>query len=121
MKINRKELKVENYVAPDGKLLIRPFPHMKRTVEVTDFELKQTEDGEDPTKEDKEPEYVPVTKKERAPYEVQLAEVIATSPTSKFKVGDVIIYSIKFVKEFDLFKETFLMSEYDSYGLYKMG
>jgi len=120
MKINRKELKVENYVAPDGKLLIKPYPHMKRTVEVTDFELRPTEDGEDPTKGDSEPEYIPVTKKERAPYEVQLAEVVAVGSNSKFKVGDTVIYSIKFVKEFDLFKETFLMSEYDSYGIYKL-
>lgn len=119
MKINRKELSIENYNAPDGKLLIRPHAHMTRTVEVTDFVPKPTEDGEDPTKSDKEPEYVPVKSKSKAPFEIQIAEVVAVSPNSKFKVGDNVIYSIRFVKEFDLFKETFLMSEYDSYGTYK--
>ena len=120
MKVNRRGLSVGNYVAPDGKLLIEPFSHMKRTVEVTDFELKPTEEGEDPTKADEtaEPEYIPVQRKERAPYEIQLAKVVAVSGKSDMKVGDTIIYSVKFVKEFDLFKDIFLMSEYDSYGRY---
>jgi hypothetical protein len=51
---------------------------------------------------------------------MQLAEIVAVSEGSKFKVGDVIVYSIKFVKEFDLFKNTFILSEYDDHGLYKV-
>lgn len=119
MKVKRNELDVSNYSAPNGKILIKPFSHMKRTVEVTDFELKPTEDGEDPTKSEGEPEYVPVTKKERAPFECQLAEVIS-SGSPNYKVGDVVVYSIKFVKAFDLFKETFLASDYDLYGKYNL-
>lgn len=120
MKIKRSELSVENYTATDGKLLIRPLPHMKRTVETTEFELKETEEDEDPTKEEAEPEYVPVKVKSKAPYEMQLAEVIASAPNNKYKVGDVIVYSVKFVKEFDLFKEVFLVSEYDLFGIYSL-
>ena len=117
MKIKRSELTVENYEGPEGKLLIKPFPHMKRTVETTEFELKQ-EEGDDPTKSDKEPEYVPVKRKERAPFECQLAEVIS-GESGKYKKGDIVVYSIKFVKEFDLFKQVFLVSAYDLYGHYK--
>jgi len=119
MKVKRSELSVDNYTAPEGKLLIKPFSHMKRTVEVTDFEIKETEDGEDPTKDTSEPEYVPVKKKERAPFEYQLAEVVA-GEAGKYKVGDVVIYSVKFVKEFDLFKQIFLVSAYDLFGKYEV-
>lgn len=118
MRIKRSELTVDKYTAPEGKLLIKPFPHMKRTVTTTEFKLKEREEGEDPTKED-EPEYEPYEVKSRAPFEVQLAEVVAVGNNSKYNVGDIIIYSIKFVKEFDLFKDTFLVSDYDLYGKYE--
>ena len=118
MTIKRSEIKIENYDCQAGKLVVKPLKQMTRTVTTTDFELKEVPEGVDPTSEDYEPEYVPVKKKEKAPYEMQLAEVISTG-SDQFPVGSIIVYSIKFVKEFDLFKEAFLMSQHDVMGTYK--
>lgn len=57
--------------------------------------------------------------KEKAPYEVQLATVIA-SADEDYPIGTTVVYSIKFVKEFDLFKQAFLVSNYDLYGTYQV-
>jgi len=37
-----------------------------------------------------------------------------------YKIGDTVVYSVKFVKEFDLFKGLLLVSNYDLYGTYKL-
>ena len=116
MTIKRSELKVENYTCQAGKLLIKPLKHMVRTVTTTDFEMKEAPEGVDPTSSDYEPEYVPVKKKEKAPYEMQLGEVVS-SASEQYLIGSTIVYSIKFAKEFDLFKDTLLLSQHDVMGI----
>jgi hypothetical protein len=69
----------------------------------------------DPLKDEMEVRQV----KSKAPYEMQLAEVLS-SGDQRYPVGTVIVYSVKFVKEFDLFKKTFLLSNHDVHGVYKM-
>lgn len=118
-KIKRSDLSIENYQVLDGKLLISPFKQMKFTTEVNDFEPELGKDGKEQLDEQGMPLMKRVKKKTQATYEYQLAEVISASPNSKYKSGDTVVYSIKFVKEFDLFKNTFLINEYDVFGLYK--
>lgn len=114
IKLNEIEFKVENYTAPAGKLLIKPFVHRTREVETVELDHEKNKD-KDPLKDEME------TKKvvSEAPYEIQLAEVIA-SGDDKYTPGDIVVYSVKFVKEFDLFEETFLISNYDVHGRYKL-
>ena len=116
--MKRSELNIENFVCPDGKLIIKPFKHMQRTVETTDFEQVPAPEGVDPTDPNYEPEYVPVKKKSKAPYEMQLGEVVASGAT-QYPIGTTVVYSVKFVKEFDLFKDSLLMSQHDVHGVIK--
>ena len=104
--------KVEQYKAPNGKLLIKPFKHRTRIVETIELDEEKNKD-KDPLKDEMETKKV----KSRAPYEIQLAEVVS-SGDANFPVGTIVVYSVKFVKEFDLFKNTFLLSNYDVQGVY---
>jgi len=120
MQVKRSDLTVDKYGAPDGKLLIEPFKYMTRTVTTTEFVPIESKEGEDPTKTDEAPMMEPKQVKTKAPYEVQLAKVVSAGTGAAYAVGDVVTYSIKFVKEFDLFKDTFLVSGYDLYGKYAL-
>ena len=114
--MKRNEIKIEGFQCPAGKLVVEPFKHMVRTTTITDFEPEPVPEGIDPTKDEYEPQYVPVKKKTKAPYEMQLATVIS-SGSDQFPKGTIVVYSIKFVKEFDLFKDALLMSQHDVMGV----
>ena len=103
---------IEKYQPEAGKLLIKPFKHRTRTVTTIELDEEKNKD-KDPLKD--EMETMKVTSK--APYEMQLGTIIASGDPLK-PVGSVIVYSVKFVKEFDLFKGIFLMSNYDVMGTY---
>jgi len=120
MRIKRNELTIDNYTPIGGKLLIKPFKEMKRTVETIEWKEVEQEEDNDPTKDDL-PVREPVKVKSKAPYEVQLAEVVAVGKgVTDYKVGDTVVYSVKFVKDFDLFKDTYLVNLHDLYGIYNM-
>ena len=104
---------IVNFTPEAGKILIKPFKHRTRTVETIELDEEANKD--------KEPHEEKVVKKvkSKAPYEMQLAEVIA-SGDPKYPLGTVVVYSVKFVKEFDLFKQVFLMSNHDIMGTYKI-
>jgi hypothetical protein len=114
IKLNELEYNVENYNPPAGKLLIRPYVERTREVETIELDDEKNE-GKDPLKDEMETKKV----KSEAPYDIQLAEVVASGDSS-YEVGETIVYSIKFIKEFDLFEGTYLMSNYDVYGKYKL-
>ena len=103
---------IEKYRSPNGKLLIKPLRMRTRTVETIELDEEANKDL-DPIKDEMKTKKV----KSKAPYEIQLAEVMSSGDAT-YPVGTVIAYSIKFVKEFDLFKNTFLMSNYDVQGVY---
>ena len=105
---------IENYTPEAGKLLIKPFKHRTRTVTTREMDDEKNE-GKDPIKDEMETKMV----KSKAPFEMQLGEVVASGDEAK-AVGTVIVYSVKFVKEFDLFKGIFLMSNYDVMGTYRL-
>ena len=116
---------IENYTPEAGKLLIKPLRVRTRTVETQEaYEDEEAKKKENETRDPlKQPEDLPIMKnrtvKSKAPYEMQLAEVIASGDPNK-PIGSTIVYSIKFVREFDLFKNTFLISNYDSQGEYNI-
>ena len=118
--IKRREIDINKYVPIAGKLLIRPYKLMTRMVETTEWvddeELDQ-EANSDPMKGDL-PAKKPIKVKTKAPWEVQLAEVVAIGENTDYKVGDTVVFSLKYVKDFDLFKDVLLMSAYDLYGKY---
>ena len=103
---------VEQYQPPKGKLLIKPLKMRSRMVENIVLDEEANKDL-DPLKDEVKTKKI----KEKAPFEVQLATVIASSDED-YPIGSVVVYSIKFVKEFDLFKAAFLVSNYDLYGKY---
>ena len=105
---------ISKYQAPAGKLLIKPLKQRVRMVETRELDHEKNKD-KDPIKEEMETKLV----KSKAPYEIQLAEVV-NSGAPEYPIGSIIVYSIKFAKEFDLFKNTFLLSNYDAMGSYKM-
>lgn len=106
--------KVEQLTPITNKLLIKPFRHRTRTVETIELDHEKNKD-KDPLKDEMETRKV----KSKAPFEIQLAEVVATGDP-KFPVGTVIAYSVKFVKEFDLFKNILLVNSFDVMGTYEM-
>lgn len=105
---------IEQYKVPDGKLLIKPFKYRSRTVTNIVLDDEKNKD-KDPLKDEMETK----VEKVKAPYEIQLAEVLS-SGDNRYPMGSVIVYSIKFVREFDLFKNTFLISNHDVHGVYTM-
>ena len=105
---------ISKYRPIEGKLLVSPLKQRARMVETIELDDEKNKD-KDPLKEEMEVKKV----KSRAPFEMQLAEVVA-SGDAKYPVGTIIVYSIKFVKEFDMFKNAFLMSNHDIMGVYDM-
>jgi len=105
---------VEQYQPINGKLLIKPLKQRARMVENIVLDDEANKDL-DPLKDEMQTKRV----KEKAPYEMQLATVLASGDT-QYPVGSVVVFSIKFVKEFDLFKQALLISNYDIQGSYKM-
>ena len=105
---------IEKYRPIEGKLLIKPLKHRTRTVETIELD-DEANKNLNPAKD----EMVTKKVKSKAPYEMQLAEVVASGDT-RYEVGTFIVYSIKFVKEFDLFKGVFLMSNHDVQGVYDL-
>lgn len=107
---------IENYRPLPGKLVIKPLKMRTRLVKNIVLDDEKNE-GKDPLKDEVETKVVT----ERAPWEIQLATIVAVPEDSElYKVGDTVVYSVKFVKEFDLFKGTFIVSNYDLYGTYKI-
>lgn len=104
---------IKDFTPLAGKMLIKPFKHRTRTV--------TTRELDEEANKDKEPhdEMETMLVKSKAPFEMQLGEVVA-SGDSDYPIGTVIVYSVKFVKEFDLFKQLFLMSNYDVMGTYNL-
>lgn len=105
---------IEQFTPISGKLLIKPFRNRTRTVETIELDHEKNKD-KDPLKDEMET----IKVKSKAPYEMQLAEVVA-SGDPKYPNGTVVIYSVKFVKEFDLFKNTLLVNSFDIMGLYSI-
>jgi len=105
---------IEQFSPINGKLLIKPFRQRTRTVETIELDHEKNKD-KDPMKDEMETKKV----KSKAPYEMQLGEVIATGHP-EYPKGSVIVYSVKFVKEFDLFKNTLLLNSHDVMGKYTM-
>lgn len=105
---------ISKYQPIDGKLLVKPLRMRTRTVETIELD-EEANKNLDPLKDEMKTKKV----KSKAPYEYQLATVIATG-TDKYPVGTTVVYSVKFVKEFDLFKEHFLMSNLDVMGTYDL-
>ena len=105
---------ISKYRPIEGKLLVKPLRERTRTVETIELDDEKNE-GKDPIKDEMETRKV----KSKAPYEIQLAEVIA-SGDERYPVGTIIVYSIKFVIDFDLFKKTFLISNFDIKGTYDL-
>ena len=105
---------VEQYQPINGKLLIKPLRQRARMVEQIVLDEEANKDL-DPLKDEMQTKKV----KEKAPYEMQLAEVLASGDPA-YPVVSTVVFSIKFVKEFDLFKGSLLISNYDIQGSYKM-
>ena len=103
---------ISKYQAPAGKLLIKPLKQRARMVETRELDHEKNAD-KDPIKEEMETILV----KSKAPYEMQIAEVMASGDT-QYPAGTTIVYSIKFAQEFDLFKNTFMIANYDIKGRY---
>lgn len=106
--------KIEDYTPMSGKLLIKPFRQRTRTVETIELDEEKNK-NKDPLKDEMETKKV----KSKAPYEMQLAEVVVSGDPT-YPVGTTVVYSVKFVKEFDLFKNVFLVSNYDIMGTYNI-
>ena len=108
---------ISKYHPIAGKLLIKPLRMRTRTVETIELDEEKNKD-KDPIKDEMETKKV----KSKAPFEIQLAEVVAVPKenTTGYNIGDTIVYSVKFVKEFDLFKGVFLISTYDLQGDYSI-
>ena len=111
------KFEVNKYNAPSGKLLIKPLRERKRTVTnwIPDDEKNK---DKDPVKDEMELKKVTT----KAPYEIQLAEVVAVPSTNDtgFNIGDTIVYSIKQAQEFDLFKGTLMVALFDLKGTYEV-
>lgn len=107
---------ISKYHPIGGKLLIKPLRMRTRTVETVELDVEKNE-GKEPH-EEMETKRV----KSKAPFEIQLAEIVAVPKDNRtgYNVGDTIVYSVKFVKDFDLFKGTFLMSLHDIHGDYEI-
>jgi hypothetical protein len=103
---------ISKYTPPVGKLLIKPLKMRERQVETIELDHEANKDL-DPMKDEMTTKRV----KSKAPFEYQLGEIVASGDTI-YPVGGTIVYSVKFVKEFDLFKDTFLVSNYDIFGRY---
>ena len=103
---------ISKYQAPAGKLLIKPLKQRARTVETIELDDEKNKD-KDPIKDEMETKKV----KSKAPFEIQLAEVVA-SGAPEYPIGTKIVYSIRFAQEFDLFKNTFMLANYDVKGSY---
>lgn len=108
---------IDKYHPIEGKLLIKPLRMRKRTVETVELDDEKNKD-KDPLKDEMEIKKV----KSKAPYEMQLGEIVSVPRNNNtgYNIGDIIVYSVKFVKEFDLFKEAFLLSTYDIQGEYEL-
>ncbi len=106
---------VEQYTPIAGKLLIKPLRPRTRMVENVELDAEKNKDLV-PIKDEMQTKIVKV----KAPFEIQLAEVLASGKGCDAQIGDTILYSVKFVKEFDLFKNTLLVSEYDLQGSYEI-
>jgi len=86
---------IENYSPLPGKLLIKPLRMRTRTVENIVMDDEKNGD-KDPLKDEMETKVI----KEKAPWEVQLATVVAVNDADNtlYKIGDTVVYSVKFVK-----------------------
>jgi len=104
---------ISNYQPKAGKLMVKPLRMRTRTVETIELDQEANEDL-DPLKDEMQTKKV----KSKAPYEYQLAEVVKSGDEATYPVGSTVVYSVKFVKEFDLFKNMFLMSNLDVMGTY---
>lgn len=111
--IKRSTLNVENVKPGAGKMILLPFKPMTRKVKnIVPDEEKNAD--KDPMKDIMEVKEVTLD----APYEVQLAEVLAIDDGYPYKVGDVVMYTTRFARDFDLFDGTLIASVHDILGKY---
>lgn len=108
---------ISKYHPIAGKVLIEPMRMRTRTVETIELDEEANKDL-DPMKDEMKTKKV----KSKAPFEYQLATVVAVPKENNtgYNIGDTIVYSVKFVKEFDLFKKAFLISLHDIFGEYEL-
>ena len=108
---------ISKYHPIGGKLLVEPMRMRTRNVETIELDEEKNKE-KDPLKDEMEVKKVQT----KAPFEIQLATVIAVPKDNRtgYEVGNTIVYSVKFVKEFDLFKKTFLISLHDIHGEYEL-
>ena len=100
---------------PLKDVLVKPLPPIKLTKEVTEAVGTGEKDVDGYEKFDTKTETKEVESEWREGIVLALpnGEQMKEACEKDFKVGDTIVYNKKFVKEFDLFKDSILVKPYD--------
>lgn len=102
---------------PLKDILIKPLPAIKFTKEVTEAVGTGEKDVDGYEKFETKTETKEVESEWREGIVLTIPDSLKES--SEFKVGDTIVYNKKFAKEFDLFKDSVLVKQYDIIAIKK--
>lgn len=102
---------------PLKDILIKPLPTIKLTKEVTEAVGTGEKDVDGYEKFETKTETKEVESEWREGIVLTIPDSLKES--SEFKVGDTVVYNKRFAKEFDLFKDSVLVKQYDIIAIKK--
>ena len=106
------KIETNDLIMSQGLALVKMFGKPRTKIQEQLVMDEEKNAGKDPEKDLMERKVV----KEKVKQNIQMAEIVAVDPTNalKLEVGDVILVDYRRLREFDLFKNTFIIQVYEA-------
>ena len=110
--MSKIKIETNDLIMSQGLALVKMFGAPRTKVQEQLVMDEEKNAGKDPEKDLMERKVV----KNKVKLNIQLAEIVAIDPTNalKLEVGDVILVDYRRLREFDLFKNTFIIQVYEA-------
>ena len=110
--MSKIKIETNDLIMSQGLALVKMFGAPRTKVQEQLVMDEEKNAGKDPEKDLMERKVV----KNKVKLNIQLAEIVAIDPTNAFKleVGDVVLVDYRRLREFDLFKNTFIIQVYEA-------
>ena len=110
--MSKIKIETNDLIMSQGLALVKMFGKPRTKVQEQLVMDEEKNAGKDPEKDLMERKVV----KNKVKLNIQLAEIVAIDPTNalKLEVGDVILVDYRRLREFDLFKNTFIIQVYEA-------
>ena len=110
--MSKIKIETNDLIMSQGLALVKMFGKPRTKVQEQLVMDTEKNAGKDPEKDLMERKVV----KEKVKQNIQMAEIVAVDPTNalKLEVGDVILVDYRRLREFDLFKDTFIIQVYEA-------